>query len=232
MTGLIYIHVPKCGGTSFGTALRLRYLTSQASISLNQGDRRLSGEAQIISDYRARQVELRGHVSRGIRLIAGHVQYDPILHAGSGRNYGYITLLRNPVDRLLSHYHYLERKHPNPARPSQLEAFLDTPDALRLASQYLFYFAGQSQLRRSNSKPLVARAMRALARFDFVGDLSDPMACATGLRTLTGGPLPVWHRNRAPKHIPVPNYLRPKLEALCAPDMEIFESCRHHRAVA
>ena len=50
MARIIYIHVPKCGGSSFGAALRLRHLLSQATIDLNQGDLSLTGEAQIISD--------------------------------------------------------------------------------------------------------------------------------------------------------------------------------------
>jgi hypothetical protein len=36
MTSLVYIHVPKCGGTSFGSALRLRYCYSQATIRLRE----------------------------------------------------------------------------------------------------------------------------------------------------------------------------------------------------
>ena len=34
MPRIIYIHVPKCGGSSFGKALRLRFLASQATIDL------------------------------------------------------------------------------------------------------------------------------------------------------------------------------------------------------
>ena len=232
MTGFIYIHVPKCGGSSFGAALRLRFLASQATISLNQGDPSLTGEARILSDYHARRNELYHHVVRGVRLISGHVQYDPVLHTGAAQNYGFLTLLRDPVDRFVSHYQYLQRKHPDTSRPDRLEAFLDTRDAQRLGSQYLFYFAGQSQLQTKDTAPLVARARRALSRFDCVGALSDPSACLSQLRHPTGGPLPLWHRNRAPQRPDVPASLRRRLEAICAPDMEIFESCRQSKAAA
>ncbi len=232
MTGLIYIHVPKCGGFSFGAALRLRFLTSQATIRLNQGDRSLTGEARILSDYAARRAEIRTHVEKGTRLIAGHVQYDPELHLGKARDYGFVTLLRDPVARLVSHYHYLQRKHPDQNRPATLDAFLETRDARRLATQYLFYFAGQSQVETHDCTPLISRAVRALSRFDLVGDLSDARACYADLRALTGGPLPFWHRNRAPGKPTVSSALRHRLEQICAPDIELYESCRTLRPAA
>lgn len=232
MTGFIYVHVPKCGGSSFGAALRLRFLTSQATIRLNQGDRNLRGEARILSDYSARRRELHAHVAKHVRFISGHVQYDPELHLKIAKEYGFLTLLRDPVERLVSHYHYLQRKHPDPARPETLEAFLETRSARRLASQYLYYFSGQSQVQTHDIAPLVSRAILALSRFDLVGDLADPEECRTALRHLTGGPLPLWHRNRAPQRTAIPSFLRTRLERLCAPDMEIYESCRHQKVAA
>lgn len=232
MSGLIYIHVPKCGGTSFGSALRLRYITSQATIKLNQGDRSLAGEARILSDYCARRNQLYHHVARGVRLITGHVQYDPTLHRNMVNQYGFITLLRDPVARFVSHYHYLQRKHPDPARPNTLDAFLETRDAQRLATQYLFYFAGKSQLGVTDTTPLVKKAVTALSRFDFVGDLTDPENCIIQLRKLTAGHLPYWHRNRAPEISQPAARLRPRLEALCMPDLEVFESVRDQRIAA
>ncbi|MEL7258115.1 MAG: sulfotransferase family 2 domain-containing protein [Pseudomonadota bacterium] len=232
MTGFIYIHVPKCGGSSFGAALRMRFFTSQATIRLGQGDLSLTGEAHILSDYAARKRELHAHVARGVRMISGHVQYDADLHLTAAQNYGFLTLLRDPVDRFVSHYNYLQRKHPDEERPDTLDAFLETRAALRLATQYLFYFAGQSQSQTQNTGPLVSRAVRALSRFDLVGDLSDPQACRAALRDITGGPLPLWHRNRAPLRAAIPCALRSRLENLCAPDLEIFESVRHLKAAA
>lgn len=224
MARIIYIHVPKCGGSSFSPALRMRYLTSQAAIALNQGDPRLSGTDRMLSDYSARRQELRAHVEAGKRLITGHVQYDPKLHEGAARRYRFVTMLRDPVDRFVSHYHYIQRKHPDPARAATLEGFLDTPDAHRLASQYLFYFGGHWQGPGINAGALTDRAIRNLARFDLVGDLSDPDAFLRGLRRLTLTPLIHLRRNVAPVPLSVPPKLRPRIEALCAADIAIYRS--------
>lgn len=226
MTGIVYIHVPKCGGSSFGAALRVRFALSQTTIRLGQGNPLLTGPARILSDYADRQKQLRQLMARGVRMISGHVQYQPELPA---RGYAFVTLLRDPVDRFVSHYNYLQRKHPDPARAATLQAFLDTSDAARLATQYLFYFAGQDTGDRDTR---IDRAIANLGRFDVVGDLNDTDAFVCDLRGLIRGPLPQWRRNAAPARTTVPDHLRPQIETLCAPDIAIYKAVKAHRTAA
>lgn len=224
MRGIVYIHVPKCGGSSFGAALRLRYAYSQATIPLNLGDPALSGEARILSDYTARDAFLAALLARKTRCIAGHVRYNPALHARSG--YHFVTLLRDPAARFVSHYRYLQRRHPNPGRAQTLAAFLDTPDARRLASQYLFHFAGPSLATSQDLPEALATAQANLARFTLIGDLAEPRAFARALGRLTGLPLPLLHRNRAPCPAQIPPDLHEKIHALTAADRTLYKAAR------
>jgi len=232
MRRIIYIHVPKCGGSSFGAALRLRYFLSQAVISLDPGDTDQPAAPRMLADYARRRAQLHRLVARGSRMISGHVQYDPALHAGAAKDYAFITLLRDPVARFVSHYNYLQRCHPSPSRPATLAAFLDTPDALRLASQYLFYFAGQSPQQGQDPAPLIARAITALGHFDIVGDLDQPAVFARQLQHHVGTPLPLWRRNAAPVPTEIPSELRPRIEALCAPDLAVYHALQRTRIAA
>ena len=231
MTGIIYIHVPKCGGSSFGAALRLRYIFSQSSIALNQGNTELKGPARIWNDYDARDEQLQKLTSENTKLICGHVRYNRSLHKSLNHKYAFVTLLRDPVERFVSHYNYLQRHHPSPHRPNTLNAFLDTEDAQRLASQYLFYFARLDQTMGANTGRLIKKAIDNLARFDLVGDLSAPSAFTKNLSDLVKSPLPTWRRNASPEPVVIPQNLLGPIAELCRADIAIYNAV-HRKKIA
>lgn len=222
MRGIVYIHVPKCGGSSFGAALRLRYALSQATIPLGLGDPALEGPARILSDYAHRERVLACLLTRRVRCIAGHVRYNAELHARSG--YHFVTLLRDPAERFVSHYHYLQRRHPDPARADTLDAFVESAEARHLATQYLFYFGGGDSCPPAPGA--LTRARQNLTRFALIGDLADPHGFARGLRRMTGLPLPVLHRNRAPLRPEVPTALWRRITRLTEADRLLYDAAR------
>lgn len=224
MSRLIYIHVPKCGGSSFGSALRIRYFASHGAIPLNQGDQTLPKAERIESDYAARGAQLRELVTQRKQFITGHVQYDRELHDGPAAGYRFVTLLRDPVERFVSHYNYLQRKHPDPNRPNELSDFLETSDARRIASQYLFYFAGVTSDNSVNLTQDIETAQQNLQRFDLVGNLAEPDAFSRALRHITRLPIMKWRRNAAPHATHIPAHLHGKIEDICQADIQIFNA--------
>lgn len=156
---LISLHLPKTAGTSFLSLLEAHFgaalLRDYADRPINRGEfkRRL----------RALAMELRHALPsrrlQGVRCIHGHflpVKYSRLPVTGSRR---YVVWLRDPVERLASHYHYWHRSY-NPMDAGRLhrrvieerwslERFCLAPELRNLYSAFLWRFP--------------------LARFDFVG---------------------------------------------------------------
>ena len=240
MNSLVYIHVPKCGGTSFGSALRLRYFYSQATIAL--GDSRAvqnalapgaCGVARIKAEYDVRDVMLAQLMAQKYRCISVHARYHPGLHERYRTTSKFVTLLRHPVERFLSHYHYLQRHHPSTDRAATLDAFLDSQDAARLGAQYLFYFGRVLPFETNDVGQAVETAKTALGQFSLIGDLSRVRSFQKALNAMTGIPIPALRRNKAPvpRH-PLDKDLLCKLTAICDPDIAIYDHAQTLRQCA
>ncbi len=94
---LYYVHVPKTAGTTIRVALLWLYRWNQ--ILWAKGPDYLANKAQNMSPSDLRK----------IRLVAGHTRFG--MHkALPFTNVHYFTILRDPVERVLSQYYYLRRK--------------------------------------------------------------------------------------------------------------------------
>lgn len=91
----IFLHIPKAGGTSFFELLRRHYGTESVfHILTEKGKNNVEQFEQLTPDQKAK-----------IHFISGHVSYG--FHQQLKIPPDYITILRNPVDRVLSNYYYI-----------------------------------------------------------------------------------------------------------------------------
>lgn len=110
---LISVHVPKTAGVTFRTLLQTNYGLS--AVSLDYGDRALDPLSTFQTDPARWRVEADHHAAllpSSVQVVHGHfggAKYDPTFPATPK-----IVWLREPVSRLVSHYHYWRTLPPTP----------------------------------------------------------------------------------------------------------------------
>jgi len=141
----VFIHIPKTGGTALALALEARAKADDIMV----GDTPKALKRR----RRVRDVQTRGRLWKHSSLadIAGLVPDETLARLFA------FTLVRNPWDRVVSYYHWLQEQtfdHPAVALAQRLdfEAFLDQPEvtqALRAwpARAYMTRADGQEQCR-------------------------------------------------------------------------------------
>lgn len=161
MTGgrlLVSLHMPKTAGTSFAETLRAAagegYRADYGDLPMQRGPWRRRCDAV------RGGLALRGRMEPGVTCIHGHFLALKYRIALDRRPARYVTWLRDPLQRLVSHYAYWRRDYAgdDPAQPMRnrmlredwsFERFALGPEMRNVYRQYLWGFDP--------------------ARFDFIG---------------------------------------------------------------
>jgi hypothetical protein len=103
-TPLIFLHVPKTGGTTFHSMLTFQYL-GRPSIRL----RPWLHTDDVYDRRRARELdELDDSVKRKLQLVRGHAYYG--VHEKMPQACTYFTFVRDPISHVKSQYYYFKVK--------------------------------------------------------------------------------------------------------------------------
>ncbi|MEY1556947.1 sulfotransferase family 2 domain-containing protein [Yoonia sp. R2331] len=234
---VVFHHVPKCGGTSAGRALRKRYLLSQATVKPEESFRafemftgRTDREAMLVDVLDLREQMMLYLMAEDVRCVSLHVRFSKTAHDHFADRYKFVTLLREPVARFISHYNWSYQRDGAFGRIDEpLEAFLDTPRARQMGATYGEYFSAQPVGSDFASDASVAAAVANLKKMDVVGRLDDLPGFEAQLRGALGVRIKLGHENRKgaarPAHdTTITPELRARIATLCAPDISIWKS--------
>ncbi|MFG6665182.1 sulfotransferase family 2 domain-containing protein [Sulfitobacter sp. 916] len=234
----VFHHVPKCGGTSVARALRRRYLTSQATVRPEpsfQAFKAFTGRTdteQMLTDVSdLRQQMMLYLLYDDIRCISLHVPFSHVAYEHFGERYKFVTLLREPVSRFISHYNWSSRGAGEHGQISEdFDTFLYTQRARRMGAEFVEMFSDQFGQEDIRTPEAISTAVTNLRRFDLVGRLDDLEGFSMGLREILGIRIRIGHENRtglATATVSASNLTpsqRRAVEEVCAPDIAVWNA--------
>ena len=245
-TRIVFHHVPKCGGTSVGRALRRAYILSQGTVTPEESYKAVaafigdSDRARVTRDVRKlREMMLLYLLYSDVRCIAAHIPFSDAAREIFAPTYAFVTLLRDPVVRFISHFKW---SHGRPSAPDSItddfEDFLGSERAREIGATYVRYFGGRAVFQATTERAKVDAAIANLRRLSYVGFLDQVDDFEAALRRITGKRVRIGHENAG-----VGNKITDRLAELgirkrvleaCAPDRDIWAAVQdlRHRPLA
>ncbi len=204
-----FMHVPKCGGTSVAEAL---YATVPMSNRIGVIDANATRRATAIieadknekllyhddlptgaSVFDLREKILLMHMAWDTQLIHGHVLFSSIADRHFGSTYKYVTLLRDPVSRLVSNYNG-SVSHGLTTVP--FKDYLETDIARYHALTVLRYFSGQHLIQPGSEGEAVETALDVAKKFAVIGYLDDLDKFCDDFANVFGRKPRIFHYNK------------------------------------
>lgn len=107
---IVFVHIPKTGGMTFYSMIREIYKPSELH--------KINPAAESVEKY----ISLSQTRKDGLKVIYGHMDYG--LRELLPSNSAYVTLMRHPVERVISHYYYVRRTENDPLRELAMNSSL------------------------------------------------------------------------------------------------------------
>jgi hypothetical protein len=140
---IFFMHIPKCGGTTVDRAFMTVYKKHACHLDAPASNRalKITGTEKDIHLYR--HGLLSYFMSSGqFTYISGHFTFNESIYLEFHDEYQYITFLRDPVVRFISHYFYNKYHNLEDYTINQpLDEFLESPRAEQLGKIYRIFFS-------------------------------------------------------------------------------------------
>lgn len=233
---IAFFHPPKCGGTSVHRWLAL---TFGGPAGLDPIAAEAAASNLDMPSMKLREAILAYFVQRpNARFISGHYNYSVRAFLGHEDEFDLITILRHPLDRVLSNYYYNRFREGRGHFPieSGLSEWLATSQARATSRVFTRMFVGDSDAAMAldqdgdwhDMRSAVSEAIRNLEKFAIVGTLEQLKDFEVAVQRRYAIKSSIGHLRKSPR----PDYRRfsdqppevqERLLELCEPDLAIYE---------
>lgn len=229
---IYFCHVPKSAGSSIATAIRDQvYIHDNLDVfDIKQSPSLRAAKVTNKSMMQARETILAYHLSIDSNFFGkGHCYCRPNLIKEFSKEWNFITVLRNPIDRWISEYVYNTYKQGQWTKNNlPLREYLESRKAVAGGQQLVRYFSNYSLDFQSPVESHIEEALENLSQFTLVGTMDNLDIWTNQLKTRFSLKIDLPNINKSPKN-QVAEQIRSdaqtmrKIQNLCKHDLEIYD---------
>lgn len=224
MPRIIFIHVPKCGGSSVDMAIQKKYAKyGIPQMNLDAIASKKSADHKGAEMVLFRENILLYNMAKPIyacNYISGHFAWSEAVATYLG-DWKPVTVLRDPVKKFYSQYFFNRYKKEDHFKINMpLKEYVDTQSAANLGKTYLNTFSFKGN-------PSVAGAIKNMESFASIGILEHLESFQDDLKVMGLNISSIGHINKNPRkkteqNSEITNQIHKKVLELCKPDIEIY----------
>jgi hypothetical protein len=224
---IFFLHIAKCGGTSISNAIVKCYKPWRPGnihtvVNLNEEAARFA-EQHAVASYRLVRRDLLNYMMAlpNVKCVSGHFQYSNAAHEIFQDQWHFVTVLRDPVTRWLSHYRFNSAKG-RLAMP--IEEFIETKQGQSFGRAFVDEITEDLDKNTLGIDALISIALSRYRKFSVIGTIEDTWGFAQKFEERFHQKLRIPHLNRTPGshgQDDVPTKILQRITDLCAPDIKL-----------